>query len=69
MSSGGRETKDPRNEGMAQKVQRRSQPLAIFSGAQGRSSRRWRSTAYAGPPSPGTGASSPWPLPTIAGGP
>ena len=43
-SAGRRETKAPRNIGMAQNAHRRSQPLAIFSGAHGRPSRRARMT-------------------------
>lgn len=45
MSFGGRDTYDPRKRGIAQKVQRRSHPEAIFSGADGAlvSRRRWLS--------------------------
>ena len=35
ISAGGRETNAPRNDGIAQKAQRRSQPEASFSGATG----------------------------------
>ena len=53
-SAGGRDTNDPRKDGIAQKAQRRSQPLAIFSGAQGRWSSLVRSTgATATDPCPG----------------
>ncbi len=41
---GRRETKEPRKAGMAQKVQRRSQPEAIFSEAQGADPSRARTT-------------------------
>src|SRR5450631_2719062 len=43
-SEGRLDTKEPRNIGIAQKAQRRSQPLAIFSGAHGLPSRRARIT-------------------------
>ena len=47
-SDGRRETKAPRKLGIAQNVQRRSQPRASFSGATGLSSSRRRTTV--GPP-------------------
>ena len=43
-SAGRRETNAPRNDGIAQKAQRRSQPEAILSGAHGRPSSRRRTT-------------------------
>ena len=43
-SAGRRDRNAPRNAGIAQNAQRRSQPEAIFSGAQGRPSSRRRST-------------------------
>ena len=53
-SDGRRETNAPRNIGMAQNAHRRSQPLAIFSGAHGRPSSRARITRG---PLAGTGPS------------
>ena len=44
ISSGLREMNEPRKYGIAQNEQRRSQPLAILSGAIGALSRRLRST-------------------------
>ncbi len=45
ISSGVRETNEPRKDGMAQKVQRRSQPEASLRFATGPSVRRLRTTA------------------------
>ena len=55
-SVGRRETNEPRNIGMAQNEHRRSQPLAIFSGAQGRASSRERTNCS---PSPWPGSATP----------
>ena len=54
MSCGRRDTNAPRNIGIAQNAHRRSQPLAILSGAQGRPSSRARITRG---PDAGTGPS------------
>ena len=60
-SEGRRLTNEPRKLGMAQKEQRRSQPLASFSGAIGPPSRRRRTVRgpLAGAPTPRS--SRPWP--------
>ena len=55
ISPGSRETNEPRNAGIAQKVHLRSQPEAIFNGAQGVDSRRLRYTCG---PMPGVETSS-----------
>ncbi len=62
-SLGRREMKEPRKDGMAQKVQRRSQPEASFTEATGEPSRRRRrarARAEAGARPSGRSA-GPWP--------
>ncbi len=67
-SSGVRETNAPRNDGIAQNAQRRSQPQASFSEATGPASSRRRSTGRrcAGVCSSVTGSGLPCPGTTTA---